>query len=790
MKAKPRLSVDAFCGFILRRRMPVLAVLAALTAFMLYEARTVKVESRTIDLFPSTHPYVETFSKYADIFGGASRVVVQVEVKEGTIFNRATLEKIQRVTKAIEFLPAVSNYQVMSIAQRKAKNLIHDANGMRSVPVMWPNVPQTPEEIAQVRDDILSNQLLYGTFVSLDEKAALVVAGFFEDRLDPKLLFNKLQELADKETDANTSLEVIGRPVLVGNILNESPRLALIIGITSLCMLMVLVIYYRNIVGIVVPTAAALMAAVMGFGYLGLVGDNFDPLVLVIPFIITARAISHSVQMVSRFLDELATSKDRLEAAFKTNTSLFKPGVLAIVTDVVGILLIYLAPIPVLQKLAAMGAFWFTSIFLGGMVLSPILMSLLPVPRAKKIHIGKQGLVDLALERVALWCTGRGRFWIFGATALTMGIGVIFANDLVVGDVHPGTPMLWPDSDYNVATDRIADRFTNTEELSVVVEGKTRDAIKSPQVLATIEAFQRHMEQLPEVGATLSIIDVVPRVIANMHGGDPKWELVPDSKEQAAFFLEMLYTSGDPGDLTRFITPDSRNANINMFLRDHKGTTLRAVIAHARDFIDKHPLEEAKFRMAGGYGGLLAAINEEVALFDAKITLASFGAVFLCCVLAFRSILAGFFFLIPLIGSNYMTYALMGAQQIGLDVNALPVVALGCGLGVDYGLYVTEAVKEEFERGASVRDAVVWGLRSAGKGVIITAITMTVGLAFWRFSFLRFQAEMGMLLLFWMTVSMLGGLFLLPGLLVQFAPKFVFGERGRELSTQQAASTP
>src|SRR6185436_1389159 len=157
-----------------------------------------------------------------------------------------------------------------------------------------------------------------------------------------------------------------------------------------------------------------------------------------------------------------------------------------------------------------------------------------------------------------------------------------------------------------LATDRIADRFTNTEELSIVVEGKSRDAIKSPHVLATIEAFQRHMEQLPEVGATLSIIDVVPRVISNMHGGDPKWELVPDSKEQAAFFLEMLYTTGDPGDLTRFITPDSRNANITMFLRDHKGTTLRTVISQARDFIDKHPLEEAKFRMAGGYGGLLA----------------------------------------------------------------------------------------------------------------------------------------------------------------------------------------
>ena len=146
----------------------MLVVVASLTAGMFYQATRVTVESRTIDLFPSTHPYVETFTKYADIFGGASRVVVQVEVAEGTIFNRATLEKVQRITKAIELMPAVSNYQVMSIAQRKAKNQVNDAEGMRSIPVMWPNLPQTPEEIEIVRHNVLSNPLLHGTFVSVD----------------------------------------------------------------------------------------------------------------------------------------------------------------------------------------------------------------------------------------------------------------------------------------------------------------------------------------------------------------------------------------------------------------------------------------------------------------------------------------------------------------------------------------------------------------------------------------------------------------------------------------------
>ena len=52
---------------------------------------------------------------------------------------------------------------------------------------------------------------------------------------------------------------------------------------------------------------------------------------------------------------------------------------------------------------------------------------------------------------------------------------------------------------------------------------------------------------------------------------------------------------------------------------------------------------------------------------------------------------------------------------------------------------------------------------------------MSLGLIFWRFSFLRFQAEMGMLLLFWLSVSMLGALLLVPAVLAQLKPRFLQG---------------
>jgi predicted RND superfamily exporter protein len=237
----------------------------------------------------------------------------------------------------------------------------------------------------------------------------------------------------------------------------------------------------------------------------------------------------------------------------------------------------------------------------------------------------------------------------------------------------------------------------------------------------------------------------------------------------------MIYGSAEPGDLVRFVTIDSQNANITMYLKDHKGDTLRRVVERAKSFIAANPVEGAKFRLAGGYGGLLAAINEEVTRHQAQVTVLAFGIIFLFCALAFRSILAGLLFLVPLAVSNYLTYALMGARGIGLDVNALPVVAVGVGLGVDYGLYIIGRIQEEFKKSGDVTVAITTALTTAGKAVIFTASTMVFGVVFWSFSFLRFQADMGTLLLFWMIISMLGGLILLPTLVGWIRPKFIFG---------------
>ena len=114
----------------------------------------------------------------------------------------------------------------------------------------------------------------------------------------------------------------------------------LILAVTLGVLVVLLGVYFRQWYGVVLPVASALLSAVWGLGFISLMEYNLEPLVLVIPMLITARAISHSVQFVERFYEEYERQHDKSEAVITSMAHLLLPGTLAILTDALGIYVI------------------------------------------------------------------------------------------------------------------------------------------------------------------------------------------------------------------------------------------------------------------------------------------------------------------------------------------------------------------------------------------------------------------------------------------------------------------
>jgi predicted RND superfamily exporter protein len=188
--------------------------------------------------------------------------------------------------------------------------------------------------------------------------------------------------------------------------------------------------------------------------------------------------------------------------------------------------------------------------------------------------------------------------------------------------------------------------------------------------------------------------------------------------------------------------------------------------------IDVSPFGE--FRIAGGEIGVGHAINKEIEEVHYIIIFGVLILIFIICTFSFKSFLGGAILIIPLIGSNAIAFSYMVIKGIGLTTNTLPVICVGLGIGVDFGIYLYTRFQEEYKNTNDYDKAILAGCATAGKGVVHTALTMVVPLYLWYFiSSIRFQGEMGLFLAIILTVNLMAVMFFHPAIVSKLKPKFI-----------------
>lgn len=770
-----------FVEFCIRRRVWVVAVIALITALMAVLAVRIEIKTVFDDLLPANHPYIKVHEQFKQNFGGSNLVSIMLEVEDGDIFKPVVLGKVQKVTQDLQYIEGVNQFQIISLAAKKAKEVRASTEGIDIKPLMWPSVPQSAEDVANLKEAVLHNPLIYGAYVSRDLKAALITVDFYDKEVRYDRIFDQIGEIARAVEGDGVAVRVVGEPMLYGWVNHYLPETGRIFLITIAALIALLFVTARTWRGTLLPLLAGVVSAVWALGVARLAGLHLDPLVIVVAFLISARAISHSVQLVIHYDDELAKgAPDSTAAAKAAMSALFKPGMLGVIADAGCMIVVILTPIALLQKVAIIGTVWVSTIAVSACVLTPVLLSWIRKPNSYAHPVNVQPVLRWLLQRCIGVATTRARYVVIALTAVLFVASGLYAFNLKVGDANPGSPILWGDSRYNLDAAAINQRFGGADRMFVVVSGERTDALKEPKALATMAAFQAFMENQPEVGGTVSMADLVPVMKRILREGNPRYEEFGENSGENGEIL-YLFTSGtDPGDIDRFVEPQYKDASVTIFFRDHQGETIRTAISRVEEFAQKHPDSPVRFQLAGGLIGVLAAANEIILAKQIESIALALLVLVICCAVAYRSLSAGMFFMVPVLLSNTLTFAFMAWMGIGMNVNTLPIAALGIGLGVDYAFYVVDEIREELHKGHTLFASIESSLLSAGRGVLITAATLITSVVIWYFSSIRFQAEMGMLMALWLFISALSSLLLMPALVVVLKPAFVFNREGRK----------
>ena len=770
--------LEKFVDFCIYRRFACMTVVSLLTLVMLYFAVQIEIKTVFSDLLPADHPYIAINNKFKQTFGGSNMVSIMLEVDKGEIFKPEIMKKVQDMTYALQRVDAVNPFQVISLASKKLREIRASSEGIVSSPLMWPHIPKNDAEMAHLRDSVLENRLVYGRYVSLDLKATLITVDFYDQLLDYTKAFPQIRKIiADNEGDG-VRIRVAGEPMLYGWVNHYMTETMIIFGITVFCMVLVLFIITRTWRGTILPLLAGIVSAVWALGASRLLNYNLDPLLIVLAFLITARAISHSVQLVTRFDDEIAAgAESSVAAARAAMIGMFKPGILGVGTDAgCAFVVVFLTTIPLLQKVSVIGGVWVSTIIISGVVMTPVLLSWCRWPEGYAHPVNVFPAVQKVLGFFIWVVTSRCRYFVLLATVVIFVVSGIYAFNLNVGDANPGSPILRQDSEYNRDWGAINDQFQGSDRMFVVLSAKERNYLKEGVCFENMDRLQRYMEAQPEVGGTLSFADVIPGVKRMLRENNPRYKELGNNVNENGELIYMFTSGTEPGDMDRYTDAVYMNYAVTMYFHDHRGDTIRTAIARVKEFIEKNPLDKAEYKLAGGLIGVLAAVNEVILSGQIESIAFSLLIVIFFCVLIYRSMVAGMFFLTPVVIANTLTFSYMAYKGIGMSISTLPVVALGIGLGVDYTFYIIDGVREELFKEYDLVKALAKSLSSAGRGVFVTCVTLTVAVVFWIFSSLRFQAEMGLLIGIWLFISAMTSLFVMPSIVYVFKPEFVVGK--------------
>jgi uncharacterized protein len=776
--------IEKLVEFIFKKRMVVLAITAAVTLFFLYFMMNIRIATNYDDQLPTNHPFRAVHEKYKDKLGGSHMVMVMLKVKKGDVWNIPTLKKIQHMQEYLDSIPGVNHYQVNSLASPRVKQVEVTSGGGLSFKAIMADVPKNDQEIEVLARNVHLNDAVYGPLIAYNNQCALLSANFIEGKFSYNEVFSKVNQLVKDMSDENTEVFAAGEPMLTGWIFHYRNETVMILFGTFFVMMLLLFINYRNLTGVFAPMIAAFISAIWGLGFCGLLGFSLDPLILVIPLLCMAITVSHSVQMCQRYFELLDEYRDKEKAGMLAMQSILPPGMLGLITDIGGMACIAIAPIPLLQKLAVFCGFWVTSIVLSAMVMVPIMVQFFPVPKnlAKIARPEKTNFMEKrVLGGFAALATGKTAYVMVGLGAFLFVWSIWVTSKMNIGDIHPGSPILWPESIYNVAIKNINENFAGTEELFFIVEGKEPGLIRQPEIQRKIRECQIYMEKSASVGFSLSIADFAPVVNKIIHAGDPKWEVIPEDAVMMGSVMNVVIGGSAPGDFDRMMSRDHKDANIVIWCKDHRGDTIRQVVARARSWIELNKdYEPLKFRLASGYLGILGAVNEVVAQAQAQNIALILSLVFIFTAFTYRSVFAAVIVTLILLLGNFLTMVFMVFKGISLNVNTIPVASIGIGVGVDYSIYVMSRLVEEFATYRDHKMAITVALRTTGKAVTFTAVTLSGGVILWYFlSSLRFQAEMGLLLALVLLINMILTLVLLPAVIFVLKPKFI--EKGSML---------
>ncbi|WP_237171278.1 efflux RND transporter permease subunit [Pandoraea pulmonicola] len=753
---------------LFNHRAMVVVLCALITLLLGWQASHLRLSASYEKTIPTSHPFIVNFLRYeTQLYGLGNAVRVAVRNPNGSIYDASYMATLRKINDELYLTPGVARGGVKSLWTPATRWTGVTEDGLEGGPVIPDGYDGSSKSLQQLAANVARSGEI-GQIVALDGRSSMIFVpllnkGIDGEPLDYGRFSRNLEELRARYERQRVEIHITGFAKLVGDLIDGVRSVLLFFALAVVIAGGIVFAYTRCLRSTVLVVVSSLTAVVWQLGLLPLLGFSVDPYSILVPFLVFAIGMSHGTQKMNGIMQDIGRGASKLTAARLTFRRLFLAGLTALLADAVGFAVLLVIDIQAIRELAIAASMGVAALIFTNLILLPVLLSYVGVNRsAAERSLESHGEDATEGTRRSIW-RFLDRFtrptWaaatVAGA-AVMLVIGFAVSKHLSIGDLDPGAPELRAHSRYNRDVAFVnASYGASSDVLAVLVKTPPGECTRIGTVLK-VDALEWQLRQIQGVESTNTLGLLNRRALVGLNEGNPKWyELLPSQ------------------DMVNSITANAPRGLYNdacdlltmyVYLKDHRAETLTRVVDHVQAFAAKNDTQDAKFLLAAGSAGVDAATNIVVRDAWRKMLWLVYAAVVMLAYATFRSWRAVAVAVIPLVLTSFLAEALMVALGIGVKVATLPVVALGVGIGVDYALYILSILLARLREGMTLSQAYHQALIFTGKVVMLTGITLAIGVITWVASPIKFQADMGILLAFMFLWNMLGALVLLPAL--------------------------
>ncbi|MEJ5259889.1 MAG: MMPL family transporter [Anaerohalosphaeraceae bacterium] len=318
----------------------------------------IRVDTDPENMLSSDEPVRVFHNQTKQRFDLSDIVVLGVinETHPAGVFNAATLNRVYELTEFARTLrwedPKNPGKQVgvveVDIIAPSLIDHIEGGGGMVRFEWLMPQPPKTDQEALEIREKVMSNQLLRGTMVSEDGKALMLLLPLTDKHLSYRVysaLNKKIAQLRGTE-----SYHITGLPVAEDTFGVEMfIQMAVSAPLAMVTIFLLMLLFFRKLVLILSPMIIAMVSVITTMGLLIGFGYPVHIMSSMIPIFLMPIAVVDSVHILSEFFDRYTQEKGRRQTILEVMHVLFVPMLYTSLTSAAGFLSLALTPIPPVQ---------------------------------------------------------------------------------------------------------------------------------------------------------------------------------------------------------------------------------------------------------------------------------------------------------------------------------------------------------------------------------------------------------------------------------------------------------